>query len=428
MPQHDVAALADLADGQFLPIEIEDHKILLFREGATVHAIGATCPHAGAPLAEGVRDGHRIICPWHKATFCLRTGVLLEPPAVDDLPRFAVKCEAGRIQVTLPAEEPEQSSPAADQRLFAIIGAGAAGALAAQTLRQQGFGGRIVMLDPENRVPYDRTLLRKYHLSGQPGAEKTPLQSQSFYHQHAIERRTAEAETANATTKTIHCADGAAISYDAALLATGGRAWAGRIYPGSHLGANVLSVALQGGTPMPYCAQAERSEHGGAVSPGRQLHWRSGSRRRASESVACQVTVVGNAKRAVREAQLGARLIGRAIVGLHRKQGVILRLGEEIQAFSRQTCGRGGDPGRTANGLPADLVVVGFGVAPVAAYAARCPGENMTIGDATTVDATLQAAEGLYAAGDIARFPHHGTPIRVEHWRVAEQAAAGPPR
>jgi apoptosis-inducing factor 3 len=157
-----------LADGQLLPIEIEGTKILLFREGATFHAIGATCPHAGAPLAEGVRDGHRIICPWHKATFCLRTGVLLEPPAVDDLPRYAVKCEIGRIQITLPAEEPTQSSPVADQRLFAIIGAGAAGALAAQTLRQQGFGGRIVMLDPENRVPYDRTLLSKYHLSGQP--------------------------------------------------------------------------------------------------------------------------------------------------------------------------------------------------------------------------------------------------------------------
>ena len=153
MPQHDVAALADLADGQLLPIEIEGTKILLFREGATFHAIGATCPHAGAPLAEGVRDGHRIICPWHKATFCLRTGVLLEPPAVDDLPRYAVKCEVGRIQITLPAEEPTQSSPAADQRLFAIIGAGAAGALAAQTLRQQGFGGRIVMLDPENQGP-----------------------------------------------------------------------------------------------------------------------------------------------------------------------------------------------------------------------------------------------------------------------------------
>ena len=88
----------------------------------------------------------------------------------------------------------QRSSPAADQRVFAIIGGGAAGALAAQTLRQPGFGGRIVMLDPENRVPYDRTLLSKYHLSGQPGAEKSPLQSQAFYNQHAIERRTGRRE------------------------------------------------------------------------------------------------------------------------------------------------------------------------------------------------------------------------------------------
>src|ERR1700761_257381 len=134
MSQHDVAHFNDLTEGQLHPVEADGNSILLFREGDTVHAVGATCPHAGAPLADGVRDGHRIICPWHKATFCLLSVALLEPPAVDDLPRYAVKQEAGCIQITLPAEEPRQSSPAADQRLFAIIGAGAAGALAAQTL------------------------------------------------------------------------------------------------------------------------------------------------------------------------------------------------------------------------------------------------------------------------------------------------------
>ena len=58
-----------------------------FREGDTVHAVGGTCPHAGAPLIEGVAHAGRIVCPWHKATFCLRTGALLEPPAVDPLPQ-----------------------------------------------------------------------------------------------------------------------------------------------------------------------------------------------------------------------------------------------------------------------------------------------------------------------------------------------------
>ena len=408
MPQHDVAALADLADGQLLPIEIEGAKILLFREGATFHAIGATCPHAGAPLAEGVRDGHRIICPWHKATFCLRTGVLLEPPAVDDLPRYAVKCEVGRIQITLPAEEPTQSSPAADQRLFAIIGAGAAGALAAQTLRQQGFGGRIVMLDPENRVPYDRTLLSKYHLSGQPGAEKSPLQTQSFYKQHAIERRTAEAETLDATTKTIHCADGSTVKYDAALLATGAAPGPANL-PGSLLGNVFLLRSRKDADAI--LAQAERSER--AVVLGTSF---IGMEVAASlRERGLQVTVVGQ-ESAPFEKQLGAR-IGNAFVGLHRKQGVILRLGEEIQAFvGKQAV----EAVTLANGerLPADLVVVGFGVKPVTAYVRGIPVND---DGSITVDAMLQAAEGLYAAGDIARFPHHGTPIRVEHWRVAEQ-------
>ena len=120
-----------------------------------------------------------------------------------------------------------------------------------------------------------------------------------------------------------------------------------------------------------------------------------------------------------------APAIGNAFVGLHRKQGVILRLGEEIQAFIGK---HAVEAVTLANGERSSGRSCGrrLRVKPVTAYAARYPGENMTMAS-ITVDAMLQAAEGLYAAGDIARFPHHGTPIRVEHWRVAEQQA-GPPR
>jgi nitrite reductase/ring-hydroxylating ferredoxin subunit len=170
MPDHDVANLDDLPEGKPHPVDIEGTTVLLYREGTSVSAIGATCPHAGAPLAEGIRDGHRLFCPWHKAEFCLRTGRHLEPPAVDDLPRYETQIKNGRVLVTLPAVSTEVPPAPSDTRTFVIIGAGAAGAIAAQTLREEGFGGRIIMLDQVNRVPYDRTLLSKYHLSGQPGS------------------------------------------------------------------------------------------------------------------------------------------------------------------------------------------------------------------------------------------------------------------
>jgi hypothetical protein len=80
---------------------------------------------------------------WCKATFCLRSGAVLEPPAVDPLPRFDVRVAEGRVFVRLPARQPEIRKLAADPRCFVIIGAGGAGAVAAQTLREAGFGGRV---------------------------------------------------------------------------------------------------------------------------------------------------------------------------------------------------------------------------------------------------------------------------------------------
>jgi apoptosis-inducing factor 3 len=88
---------------------------------------------------------------------------------MDALPRFATRIARGRVLVSVPATPSGEPPRTSDSRCFVIVGAGAAGAAAAQTLREAGFGGRILMLDRENRVPYDRTILSKYVLSGQSG-------------------------------------------------------------------------------------------------------------------------------------------------------------------------------------------------------------------------------------------------------------------
>ncbi len=183
--EHDVTALEAIEAGQMRVVEIEGQSVLLVRDGEYVHALGANCPHAGGPLAEGVRCGDRLVCPWHKATFSLRTGAVLEPPAMDPLPRHQARIANGRVLVTL-AEVTLREAASGDDRCFVIVGAGAAGAVAAQTLREAGFGGRVLMLDRDNRVPYDRTILSKYVLSGEKGGEKSPLQSQSFYRDQRI--------------------------------------------------------------------------------------------------------------------------------------------------------------------------------------------------------------------------------------------------
>jgi NADPH-dependent 2,4-dienoyl-CoA reductase/sulfur reductase-like enzyme/nitrite reductase/ring-hydroxylating ferredoxin subunit len=408
--EHEVAALEELPVGGMRAVQISGENILLTRDADAVHAVGATCPHAGGPLAEGVRHAGGITCPWHKARFCLRTGAVLDPPAVDPLPRFAVRIDGTRVLVTLPAVRPPEPSLAADRRCFVIVGAGAAGAVAAQTLRESGFGGRVIMCDRDNRVPYDRTILSKYFISGERGGEKSPLQTQEFYRQHRIERRTAEVVQIDPRARRITCGGGSVLDYDAALLATGGVPRRPSIQ-GATLG-NIFLLRSRADADA-ILAQAERSERAvvlGASFIGMEV---AASLRERGLGV----TVVGKEKVPF-EKQLGAR-VGAVLLGLHERRGVVFRLGTGIAGFE------GGPDVKCVvleNGerIAAELAVLGLGVTPATSYLSDLPRNE---DGSVTVDANLRIADGLYAAGDIARFPHQGdgVPIRVEHWRVAEQ-------
>ncbi len=406
----EVAMLDDVPAAGLYAVELNGEKVLLLRDGDAVHAVGGTCPHAGAPLAEGVRDGMRIVCPWHKATFCARTGAVLDPPALDPLPRFMARIEGGRVLLSKPEEAPAQHTEGDDKRCFVIVGAGAAGAVAAQTLRQEGFAGRVVMLDPVNRVPYDRTVLSKYALSGQKGAEKSPLQSQAFYREHRIERHTATVTGIDPVGRRITCADGTVLPYDAALLATGGVPSRPNL-PGAEL-EHVFTLRSRADADA-ILARAEQSERAvilGASFIG--LEVAASLRERGLD-----VTVVGK-ETAPLEKQLGPE-IGAAFVGLHELRGVRFRLGATITALE----GNGTVAAVMLDGgerIPADLVVIGFGVKPATRFA---EGLERREDGGLVVDAELRAADGLYAAGDIAGFPLRGDgeAIRVEHWRVAEQ-------
>ena len=217
----DVGNAARLVEGTMRVVERDGVKVLLARSGGRCHAVGATCPHAGGPLNEGVLHDGAVLCPWHKAAFQLDTGRCVAPPAVDDLPRFGLRVDAGRLLLG-PGDPAASVQDHADSRTMVILGAGAAGTAAAQALRDEGFGGRVVLVGREDRLPYDRTVLSKYDLSGQEGGEKTPLHSAEFYSRRRIERRVAEVTAVDPAARRVIFADGATLTYDAALLASGG--------------------------------------------------------------------------------------------------------------------------------------------------------------------------------------------------------------
>lgn len=413
--EHAVARLDELADGAMRKVEADDTAILLVRRGDTVHAVGATCPHAGGDLSQGALCGDRVVCPWHKAVFSVSTGALLDPPAVDGLPRYAVRVADGQVFVTLPGEPAgETAQPAtprgADGRCFVIVGAGAAGALAAQTLREEGFGGRIVMLDRANRVPYDRTVLSKYFLSGEEGGEKSPLQSQAFYRTHDIERVTAEVTALDAGARRVTCADGTVLTYDVALVAPGADP-----APPPANGAqfdNVFSLRNRADADR-LLGAAERGARAVIVGAGFiGVEVAASLRERGLD-----VTVVAPEQEPF-EKQLGTD-IGAVFRRLHESKGVAFRMGRQVTSFEGERIARSVrlDDGSV---LEADLFVAGLGVKPATDF---LHGVARGKDGGVEVDARLRAAEALYVAGDAAAFPLRGDGprTRVEHWRVAEQ-------
>src|SRR5215218_5425092 len=126
-----VANTLELGDGEMREVSVDETRILLARVGDNFYAVSATCPHYGAPLAEGALCGTRIVCPWHHAVFNVVNGDLEEPPALDSLTSYAVRVEGERLFVSLPEETEDRRTPAmvkrdpiADSRQFVIIGAG----------------------------------------------------------------------------------------------------------------------------------------------------------------------------------------------------------------------------------------------------------------------------------------------------------------
>src|ERR1700736_2824682 len=140
--------LTDLLDGGLLTGRVGDEPVLLVRQGEDVFAIGALCTHYSGPLAEGLIVGDTIRCPWHHACFSLRNGNALRAPALNPLSCWHVVRQNGVVFVQNKIDTPAPRrlvSPGLPNTVV-IVGGGAAGNAAAETLRNGGFGGKVTLL------------------------------------------------------------------------------------------------------------------------------------------------------------------------------------------------------------------------------------------------------------------------------------------
>ena len=398
-------------DGKLVGRVGEEEVLLVLREDE-VFAIGAHCSHYHAPLVDGLVLGGEIHCPWHHASFDLATGEVLRAPALDSLPCWTVERRDGKVFVR--GQRPAKTRapvPVEASKAVVIVGGGAAGLAAAAELRRQGFAGKLVMLSAEDAAPLDRPNLSKDYLAGGAPEEWLPLRPENFYSENAIDLRLgAVAKGLDAKARRLTLADGSALEFDRLLLATGAEPVRLQI-PGAELPhVRTLRSLADCREIIARATKARRVVVLGASFIG--LEVAASLRARGLE-----VHVAAPEKIPI-ERVLGAE-IGAFVRKLHEEHGVIFHLEYVATAIDERRVTL-----KSGKSLEAELVIAGVGVRPRLELAEKA---GLAMDRGVLVDAFLEtSAPGIYAAGDIARWPdpHSGERIRVEHWVVAERQGA----
>jgi NADPH-dependent 2,4-dienoyl-CoA reductase/sulfur reductase-like enzyme/nitrite reductase/ring-hydroxylating ferredoxin subunit len=389
-------AEGDVREGRPLVGQLAGETVVLVRDGGRIHALGATCTHYGGPLGEGIVAGGEIHCPWHHACFELATG---KPrgPALAPVACFDVVVEGGKIRVG--AKRDVKPAVAAGPSSVVIAGGGAAGTACAEALRGEGFAGAITMLSSEGSDPVDRPNLSKDYLAGNAPEEWVYLRTHDAL---AAQKVTwiGEAVTAiDTAARKVRTASGQEVGWDALLVATG---------------AEPVRLALPG-AELPHVhtlrtladSRAIAAASGPVVIIGASfigLEVAAALRVRGVD-----VTVVG--PEPVPLARVLGDDVGAFVQRVHEGKGVKFRLGRKPASIAADSVTL--DDGSK---LPATLVVMGVGVKPRLDLAERA---GLRIDRGIVVDAQLRAAPGVWAAGDVARYPWDGASVRIEHWQLA---------
>jgi NADPH-dependent 2,4-dienoyl-CoA reductase/sulfur reductase-like enzyme/nitrite reductase/ring-hydroxylating ferredoxin subunit len=398
-----------IEDGGIFAGQAGGEEVILVRRGDEFFAVGANCTHYGGPLAKGLVVGDQVRCPLHHACFDLRTGEALRAPAFDPIPCWRVERVGNKLFVRekTHASDPKKRPKAAPESVV-IVGGGAAGLAAAEMLRRQGYDGPVTMISADDSAPVDRPNLSKDYLTGEAQDEWIPLRTPDFYKEQKIDLiLNTRVASIDAAPKRVSADNGKLYRFDALLLATG---------------AEPVKLTVPG-------ADDARVQYLRTYSDSKALIKKAKSAKQVvivggsfiALEVAASLRESGVAVHVVApdkipfEKTLGAQ-IGQFMRKLHESHGVAFHLGEKIaHVGTKQVTLSGGSK------IDADFLLVGIGVKPATELAERA-GLRMDRG--VLVNEYLEtSAPGIFAAGDIARWPdaQSGENIRIEHWVVAER-------
>uniref|UniRef100_A0A8C9VAG3 Apoptosis inducing factor mitochondria associated 4 n=1 Tax=Scleropages formosus TaxID=113540 RepID=A0A8C9VAG3_SCLFO len=404
---------SDLQEGQMMEVEVGQHKVLLVRSGGVYSAIGNSCTHYGAPLSKGALSGGRVRCPWHGACFNVKTGDIEEYPGLDcvtiennkvyvsakiKLRGVYVNCDAFLSLVVLRI----------NNRAFILTGPAAL--VCAETLRQENYGGRIIMITKDDLPPYDRTKLSK----ARSKKEGILLRRMEFFHEYDIEVwMNKEVKFVNTDKKTVMLNDSSQHHYDQLLIATGSRA-RDLECPGADL-ENVTLLRVP--------EDARKIHHGSincrAVIIGSSFIGMEVASYLADK--AASVTVIGSSKFPY-ERILGPE-VGMITMQILQEKKVKFYMKDCVTEIK-------GENGKVKEVilksgvvLPADIVIAGIGVIPNSEFlfgsSVNLDSRNMVI-----VDKFMKTnVPDVFSAGDVTSFPlaaYENQRVSLGHWHLAQ--------
>ncbi|WP_432474826.1 FAD-dependent oxidoreductase [Amphritea sp. HPY] len=413
-----------LDEGHVMAVTIEETPIAVYRIDGQYYATHNICTHQTALLSDGFIEDGCIECPLHQGLFDIRTGKAKCAPLKEDLQTFLVKVEDGGVYVDISQSAAEHTEAVAesgaeiealpvDDRNFVIVGGGQAAASAINTMRDQGYTGKIQVISEEWHPPYERPPLSKDVLLGRGGPDSCHLLTHERMKQLNVDFRGGVlADSLDVEAKTLQLSDESQINYDKLLIATGSRP-------------RIPDIK---GADLPHVYVLRNLDD--AISLKRVL----GKDRR--------VGVVGGGFIGLEVASVVAELGGEATVieanprllsrVLHPFAAMRVHQAAERKGVKIITSARTLGIHSTANGLEieldtgdspeVDLIVIGIGAVPNVELAAAA---GIQLENGIKVDASgLTSDAHVYAAGDVATWPGSPDGRRLESWQNAQEQAA----
>jgi 3-phenylpropionate/trans-cinnamate dioxygenase ferredoxin reductase subunit len=295
-----------------------------------------------------------------------------------------------------------------------IVGGGAAGLAAVETLRSEGYAGALTMVCAEPELPYDRPPLSKQVLTGAWDAERTRFREAAHYAQLGVRLVRGQAGALDADGRTVYLSDGYPLRFDGLIIATGVRP---RRLPAGHelAGVHVLRDHPDVAALRAAFAGTPRVVIVGGGFLGLEVA-------AAARGLGLDVTVIEPlAQPMIR--QVGP-MIGAEVARLHREHGVDLRTGVGVTELMGDGGVLTGVALTDGSVVPAECALVAIGAAPATEWLGT---SGLTIGDGVECDQFCRAAPGIYAAGDVASWvnPRYQRRMRIEHrMNATEQGSA----